>query len=704
MNPCGKGLDTEKLHDELVIGAGYMAKGIKDAGEWHAAMAKEFGPEIKPYLPDMYVRSKATYDAAISGIKGAEKLSTPRQKLIDQVNKINAGLERKIAVKKGLAEPNAPRGPKPFDVETEALRTELKRLEHLERRANRLEAAKQTAREKVAWAKEGLVKPTKAAPLVPDQELIALRKELASLREPSDAVKLVNKIKARNERLEKLTSQYEKRIAAGDFAQRVREKLPVTRESFQKQQAFNAVKNRFEDLVAQKQRENQPPMRQLLDKTVAVSRWSKLTGITTLFKIGAAATTRIAQKIGESIVSEALRNIPGKIGEIARGAGPEGAGVAELPTYIKGVFQGIKDIPDVLKGKISNKERAFPTPFSGKVTKVLDATSVNLHAAGKRPAYRAAYEHAKTYLTKEARALGKDLSDPEVYAQIEEASKAAGDRSIFLRDNAASRTLSVVTRYLERPKGSLPEFVTAKVLRFLLPIVRVPTNIASETLSMSGGGLISGTFKTYRVMRKGLELATPEEKASILRSYRNGMIGAGLFMTGYFLKDHFARPWDSKQPYQPGELREGEAELLGVTIPKWVMHSPPALVMQAGADTAHMMEAKGIPTAYGSAMMHVIRDVPFIREVSAIDSLLGGGWESNPSRELGKQVQGVIPQGLQNIATWTDTHDSEGYPIVRKPSGTGLQQFGQQIELGVPGLRQNVQPKQSRGGGKSEAE
>jgi hypothetical protein len=243
------------------------------------------------------------------------------------------------------------------------------------------------------------------------------------------------------------------------------------------------------------------------------------------------------------------------------------------------------------------------------------------------------------------------------------------------------------------------------MIRLLLPIVRVPVNVALETVNMSGGGLVAGAFKTARIMAKGLEKVSPAEKASLVRSYKKGMIGAALFTTGLLLKDHFGRPYDPKHPAGEGEIKEGEAEILGVRVPRWLMHAPPILTMQAGATTGHLMEEKltksgvkpgaSMAAAYGQAMQHVMRDVPFIKEVSTLDSLLGGGWDSNPSKELGKQIVGNIPQAIQNVAKWTDEHDKDaagwpwpldyGYPVQRKPTG-----IGEQIKMAIPGLRGKV--------------
>lgn len=57
------GLDPVELVDHAIIGASYIAKGIKNIGEWSTQMIKDFGESIKPYLPDLFERSKAYHDA-----------------------------------------------------------------------------------------------------------------------------------------------------------------------------------------------------------------------------------------------------------------------------------------------------------------------------------------------------------------------------------------------------------------------------------------------------------------------------------------------------------------------------------------------------------------------------------------------------------------------------------------------------------------
>jgi hypothetical protein len=510
-----------------------------------------------------------------------------------------------------------------------------------------------------------------------------------------DVAKLPGKLIAREKNIARRTEIYRQKIANRDFAREIREKLPVTPEGFKQGQDFAAVKRQWERLVEEKALRSRPRWQRIIDKVTTLSRWSKLTGLETMLKIGSAATTRIAQNLVEASFNQALRGVGRVIppvGRLVRGAGVEGAGLAETPAFIKGAFKGIKEIPAIMRGELETYETKGPSPFKNKVAAALDVTSTRLHASGKRPAYRSSYDHAKAYLTKEARALGKDLSDPQVLADIEEASKAAGNRSIFLKDNFASAGLNAFVNWAEKSKQYQPAgYLTAKATRFLLPIVRVPTNIAGEAVSMSGAGVISAGVKSLRIFKTGIDGLSTAQKASIVRSFRKGSIGAGLFMIGYWNKDKFGGFFDPKNT-DGTNLKEGTAEIGGVTIPKVLMHSPPMLVLQAGAYTAQQMENRGrsFPEAVGQAELQLIHEIPFVRELSTLDTMLSLGHGSNIGREAGRQIQGFIPQAIQNIAKWTDEHpESIWEPVARKPSG-----FQEQIMMGVPGLRRQVPTKE----------
>lgn len=57
------GLDPVDLVDRAIIGADYLAKGVKAFGEWSAKMIGEFGEKIRPHLDDIFKKSNEYRDA-----------------------------------------------------------------------------------------------------------------------------------------------------------------------------------------------------------------------------------------------------------------------------------------------------------------------------------------------------------------------------------------------------------------------------------------------------------------------------------------------------------------------------------------------------------------------------------------------------------------------------------------------------------------
>jgi hypothetical protein len=56
------GADPGDVADDVIIGASYIAEGLREPAKWGAAMVKEFGEDIRPRLADLYQRSLAMHD------------------------------------------------------------------------------------------------------------------------------------------------------------------------------------------------------------------------------------------------------------------------------------------------------------------------------------------------------------------------------------------------------------------------------------------------------------------------------------------------------------------------------------------------------------------------------------------------------------------------------------------------------------------
>lgn len=82
------GIDPTSLLDEAIIGASHIADGLKSLGDWSAAMVKDFGERIRPYLEDLFKQSKDYFDAH-------SKLAKPKATKPSAVEKIATAAKEK---------------------------------------------------------------------------------------------------------------------------------------------------------------------------------------------------------------------------------------------------------------------------------------------------------------------------------------------------------------------------------------------------------------------------------------------------------------------------------------------------------------------------------------------------------------------------------------------------------------------------------
>lgn len=479
--------------------------------------------------------------------------------------------------------------------------------------------------------------------------------------------------------LERRTEAIKQKLEQGDFRKEQRQKTILDREAQGMRAQYQRLKDQFDMGVERDRLKNLPLPKKIIDTFVRTERAMKLTGITTLGKLGAAATTRLGTSLIEEGVGGILSKLP-VLRKVAAAAPREGGFnlKAEIQSPTVGVYRGLKEIPSILKG-----DRASQSALYGKreisIKSALDIPG-RIHGAIKSPAVEA--ERLRTQIKAEAHAskAGKDLSDPSVKEAIGKLAEQNAKRAIFMQDNVISNWWRTGIRLLETNK-SFPTngYILARVGNFLLPIVRVPTNVAIES-GVHLGGLVTGTAKLTQVMARGLKTIKPEEADFIMRHYKKGLVGAGLFLTGYFNSDKLGGFYQGREKRKPGEVQWGQARVAGVTIPRWLLHAPAFIVMQAGATAHRVLYGKGgdyekAGLAVAKGMTH---EIPFMAELGVIDNSLADGYEGSKAR--GRLLSGsTIPFGLQNIAEWTD-------PKERRYPRSELDY----VKMGVPGLREEV--------------
>jgi len=90
------GIDPTVLRDQAIIGADYLARGVTQLADWSAAMLRELGEQIRPYLHDLWVRAKALHNASARALRTPEEIKAERYKgsLARQTIGVQAALER----------------------------------------------------------------------------------------------------------------------------------------------------------------------------------------------------------------------------------------------------------------------------------------------------------------------------------------------------------------------------------------------------------------------------------------------------------------------------------------------------------------------------------------------------------------------------------------------------------------------------------
>lgn len=482
----------------------------------------------------------------------------------------------------------------------------------------------------------------------------------------------------------KRTEELRSRLGAGDFAKRERNLTVPDQELLRLRAEHERAKDEYRHGLEQAQRSQRPFVKKLVDSFVDASRMLKLTGITTLGKLGGAGVTRLATTPLEQVTGAAIGKFP--ILRKVAAAAPREGGIslrAEGKALTSGVAQGFRDIPNILRGNRTDAEALAGEKL--RTRSRLDYPG-RIHGAIKAPFKEAERARSLEMRTRQAERQGFDVTDERIQDSIRRAANQDAKRAIFMQDNILSDFWNNGLRSMERSKKfPVGGYTLAKVGRFLLPIVKVPTNIGLEVGTYLGG-VASASGRLIHVMRRGLHTIRPEEADMIMRHYKKGMVGAGLFLTGYFNAQNFGGFYEKGKKDDKEDLKHGQMRVAGVTVPAWLLHSPAMLVMQAGA-TAHKVTHGDKPKSAGSASLTVARGVteqiPFMAELGVIDNMLADDYKGTSVR--GRLLQGtIVPQGVKNIAEYGDK-DSAGQPIIRKPKNEL-----DYLKSAVPGLRQQV--------------
>jgi hypothetical protein len=225
----------------------------------------------------------------------------------------------------------------------------------------------------------------------------------------------------------------------------------------------------------------------------------------------------------------------------------------------------------------------------------------------------------------------------------------------------------------------------------IIPIIRVPTNIASEIFEHALGPLAYPKQTLHAISKalsEQLEEISPDEADTVMRALKKGTLGGAALALGYFAHKSFGGFYQQGEKPNKALPKYGEIRVEGKELPDTILHSPFLSTMQVGAMARNVAESRiggkeqGIPAGVMAAMLGVVENVPLVDEVTSLNKLLTprerGMWIDQTVKNM------VEPQFVQWAAKFTDK-DKDGNTIIRDPKG-----FAQVMEIGLPGYREKV--------------
>ena len=454
------------------------------------------------------------------------------------------------------------------------------------------------------------------------------------------------------------------------------------------------AKDEFDVQAKKEEYKNRTKSQKVQDTFIKWERAFKLTNPVTLGKLTNAGLTRMVTTPLEDMVGGAISLVAPKF---SKGAIGEGGGLNINETaeaYKNGLISGMKDSAQIMKrgghGK-SNLDTVYGK--TGELPPEAIDFFGQLHSALKAPFKRAIFERQLSKRLRRSIANGVDVSDPMVQSKILVDAYKDANRAIFMQDNRVSTGWQKMVNYLDMPDpktGRNNTKIPATVLKWLVPFVKVPTNIAAEIGTNVYGVPVAAARLVHGVFTGGLEKLPAEQKDLIIRELKKGSLGFAALALGYFNPQIFGGYYQEKEKRDAEDAKAGTFKILGYNIPVWLVEMPIFQAMQVGATVRRVKDAKvkgeekGISEGVWAGALGMLDKIPMADQVNRT---LGAMKNPNERQwylgELAKST--LVPTVVQKIAEWQDPeekrvaktipeHVESGIPILREslPSRIGI--------------------------------
>ena len=719
MSRMSAGIDPLIILDLTEIGASHLAHKVVDFAKWSDRMVGEFGDWVKPHLGQIFAASqKAIDDLALR--HGRSKAPAVKRALKEPTSaeigeKVAEAVKDRIAKKEfsaisdylqKLARALYKDGIRDRDQRVDAMHAILsKKIPDITRKeVARMWSGygdyRQLTKEEISVALRGekgelleIAKLEDMAEGKPPLKSGAERGEITEARR--QLIKKVNDAKYKfqvpiedpNTQLKSALDTYktilknrsadmEDRLARGDFAPRPRRELILDDVAMDLKAKNLRVRQRYEQALEKNRLANRKPWQKLLENFVKWERAFKLSSPVVFGKLGAAATTRLATTAAEEAVGAGLSRLPG-LSKIAKQAPREGG--ASIEGMSKGlaamVSKGIQDAKqtaktgmtdlDIILGKEGGLDKEWVNVFG------------QLHGMMKAPIKRFEYELSLQKRIEHAMKNGEDVRNRQVMMKLMTEAMNDGYRSIFMQRGFTADLFSTALHMAETSKKYQPQGeISARAMRFLLPIVRVPINIVSETATGITGVPVASARTMFHVINGSLKNMDPIVADSIMRQFKKGSIGAALIAIGFMNPENIGG-YDWREKRGPTAPKAGGFKIFGMDVPRWMTHAPWFELLQFGATMRHATNnpKKQLSDGALAATVGLLEETPFYGEmVRVVQAGESGKRFGKFTGELARST--IVPQAIQKLAEWIDAgkkrkpttlveHIATGIPFAR---------------------------------------
>lgn len=553
------------------------------------------------------------------------------------------------------------------------------------------------------------------------------RKMQAELDELEAQAKVASRNTTRLNQVNKQTKTYQEKLDAGDdspFPKRT--KFQYDDDVMQAIAERNRLRKKIDRRIEDLRRRNRSLPEKIADGAIKIQRLFILSHISALQKLPVAALVRIVSNVAEEGVGSILKHVPG-IKRVAELAPRHGAGFsvrADIVAGGKGIADAVRKgmMEQLLKGGDS-----LDATYGDKHAGAAEWANLTgrVHSMMKEPAKLNEFEKSFAKRSRHAydQAIKKGMTEEQANEYVNrtstkyligEAAYKDAMEAIMQGDNALIDATDNWLRNLS--KSSVGGKVFEKLFNVMVPIKKVPANIVKETSSYAMGGIKAAT-----AARKGLKDMTPEQADYIMKNLKKQGVGMGLMFIGYMagqkILGGIENEFDSEKK-RIGEYYKrlrghepiaGHIRIGGTDLNANFSHASPMTVMQAGAQYRAMREKEKNGSMFdGLSDMLQIAGSYVASEAPVLGSLSKTYQYAQKDRKAGSIVGNIItgtiiPGALQDVAKYGDydsrkdmnTNSTLGRfldvwggqfsPATRKPKN-----IGQDIETGIPGLREKV--------------